>query len=151
MGEERARRQRELLAPHVAAADALITTAAVPGRPAPLLVTSEMVEAMRPGSVCVDLAAEQGGNIEGARPGEEITFGDVRIWGGANVASQLPVAASQLYATNVVNLLLLMAADGAIVPDLDDEVLAGCCVVHGGEVRHDATRALLEPELSEEA
>jgi NAD(P) transhydrogenase subunit alpha len=151
MGEERARRQRELLAPHVADADVLITTAAVPGRPAPMLVTRDMVAAMRPGSVCVDIAAEQGGNIEGSRPGEELAFGDVRVWGGANMASQLPVAASQLYATNVVNLLLLMAADGAVAPDLSDEVLAGCCVVHGGEVRHDPTRALLEPAPTKEA
>jgi NAD(P) transhydrogenase subunit alpha len=151
MGEERARVQRELLAPYVADADVLITTAAVPGRPAPMLVTRDMVAAMRPGSVCVDIAAEQGGNIEGSRPGEELAFGDVRVWGGANMASQLPVAASQLYATNVVNLLLLMAADGAVAPDLSDEVLAGCCVVHGGEVRHDPTRALLEPAPTKEA
>ncbi len=151
MGEDRARRQRELLAPHVADADALITTAAVPGRAAPLLVTRDMVAAMRPGSVCVDLAAEQGGNIEGARPGEEVMIGDVMVWGGANVPSQMPGAASQLYATNVVNLVLLMCADGAIAPDLGDEVLAGCCVVHRGDVRHDATRALLDPERPEEA
>ena len=90
MAEERSRLQRELLAPHVAGADVLITTAAVPGRPAPLLVTSEMVAAMKPGSVVVDLAAESGGNVEGAKPGEEITVGDVTVWGGRNVPSQLP-------------------------------------------------------------
>lgn len=146
MGEDRARRQRELLAPHVADADVLITTAAVPGRRAPLLVTRDMVERMKPGSVVVDLAAEQGGNVEGVRAGDETTLGGVALWGGHNVASQLPVHASRLYAANVVNLLLLMISDGEVAPDLEDAVLAGCCVAHGGEVRHEATRELLEEE-----
>jgi NAD(P) transhydrogenase subunit alpha len=144
--EDRAARQRELLAPHVATADALITTAAVPGRPAPLLVTKEMVAAMKPGSVVVDLAAESGGNVAGTRPGEEIDIDGVRLWGGRNVPSQMPGQASLLYATNVVNLLLLMVADGALAPDLSDEVLAGCCVTHGGEVRHAPTRELLDQQ-----
>lgn len=144
MTEERSRLQRELLAPHVAAADVLITTAAVPGRPAPLLVTSDMVAAMRPGSVVIDIAAESGGNVEGAKPGEEVTIGGALVWGGANVASQLPAQASQLYSANVVNLVLLMHSDGAVVPDFDDEIIAGCCVTHAGEVRHEPTRALLE-------
>jgi NAD(P) transhydrogenase subunit alpha len=148
MAEERSRLQRELLAPHVAGADVLITTAAVPGRPAPLLVTSEMVAAMKPGSVVVDLAAESGGNVEGAKPGEEITVGDATVWGGRNVPSQLPGQASQLYGTNVVNLLLLMQSDGELRPDFDDEIIAGCCVTHAGEVRHAPTRELLENEVS---
>jgi proton-translocating NAD(P)+ transhydrogenase subunit alpha len=143
MTEERARRQRELLAPHVADADALITTASVPGRQAPLLVTADMVAAMKPGSVVVDLAAEQGGNVEGSRPGEEFTTGGVLMWGGRNVPSQMPAQASQLYATNVVNLLLLMVSEGALRIDLADEVIAGCCVTHGGEVRHQPTGELL--------
>jgi NAD(P) transhydrogenase subunit alpha len=143
-GEERAARQRELLAPHVAAADVLITTAAVPGRPAPLLVTAEMVAAMRPGSVVIDLAAESGGNVAGSRPGEEIDTGGVQVHGARNLPSQLPGQASQLYATNLVNLLLLMVADGAVALDLSDQVLAGCCVTHAGEVRHRPTRELLE-------
>ena len=146
MTEERARRQEELLAPHVAEADAVITTAAVPGRPAPLLVTRDMVAAMRPGSIVVDLAAEQGGNVEGARPGEELTVGDVLLWGARNVPSQMPGQASQLYAANVVALIRLMVADGSLAPDLADEVLAGCCVTHAGEVRHVPTRQLLEEE-----
>jgi H+-translocating NAD(P) transhydrogenase subunit alpha len=143
MTEERANRQRELLAPHVAVADALITTAAVPGRPAPLLVTADMVAAMKPGSVVVDLAAEQGGNVQGSRPGEEFAVGGVLMWGGRNVPSQMPAQASQLYATNVVNLLLLLANDRAVKVDLDDEVIAGCCVTHAGEVRHPPTAELL--------
>lgn len=144
--QERTARQMELLAPHVAAADALITTAAVPGRPAPLLVTGEMVAAMKSGSVVVDLAAESGGNVAGSRPGEEIEVGGVRVWGARNLPSDMPGQASQLYATNVVNLLLLMVHEGAVAPDLSDEVLAGCCVTHGGEVRHAPTRELLEKE-----
>jgi len=148
MTEERSRLQRELLAPHVAQADALITTAAVPGRTAPMLVTEEMVAAMKPGSVVVDLAAESGGNVEGAKPGEEVTIGGALVWGGHNVPSQLPAQASLLYSTNVVNLLLLMQSDGELKPDFDDEIIAGCCVTHAGEVRHARTRDLLEGEVS---
>jgi NAD(P) transhydrogenase subunit alpha len=143
MTEDRAARQLELLAPHVAEADALITTASVPGRTAPLLVTSEMVAAMRPGSVVVDLAAEQGGNVEGAVPGEEVTIGGARVWGGRNVPSQMPAQASQLYASNVVNLLLHLASDGKLAVDLDDDIVAGSCVTHDGKVHHAPTRELL--------
>jgi NAD(P) transhydrogenase subunit alpha len=153
-GAERAARQMELLAPHVAAADVLITTAAVPGRPAPRLVSREMVTAMKPGSVVVDLAAESGGNVEGTRPGEEVELDGVRVWGARNVPSQLPGQASHLYSTNVANLLLLVVGEGSarerragpVVPDLGDEILAGCCVTHAGEVRHGPTRELLEKE-----
>jgi NAD(P) transhydrogenase subunit alpha len=143
MTEDRAARQLELLAPHVAEADALITTAAVPGRRAPQLVTAEMVAAMRPGSVVVDLAAEQGGNVEGAVPGEEITVGGVHVWGGRNVPSQMPAQASQLYSSNVVNLLLHMASDGKLTPDLDDDIVSGSCITHDGKVHHAPTRELL--------
>jgi NAD(P) transhydrogenase subunit alpha len=143
MSQERARLQRELLAPHVADADVLITTAAVPGRPAPLLVTRDMVAAMRPGSVVIDLGAEQGGNVEGSKPGVDVEIGGATLWGGRNVPSQMPVAASRLYATNVVNLLKLMIRDGTFSPDFTDEIVAACCVTHGGEVRHEPTRRLL--------
>jgi H+-translocating NAD(P) transhydrogenase subunit alpha len=143
MTVDRAAKQLELLAPHVAEADALITTAAVPGRKAPLLVTSEMVAAMRPGSVVVDLAAEQGGNVEGAVPGEEVMIGGALVWGGRNVPSQMPAQASQLYASNVTNLLLHMASDGKLNVDLDDDIVAGSCVTHDGKVHHAPTRELL--------
>jgi NAD(P) transhydrogenase subunit alpha len=96
MTEDRAAKQRELLTPFIAAADVLITTAAVPGRPAPRLVTAEMVKAMKAGSVIVDLAAETGGNVEGAKPGEIVEVNGVRLWGGKDVPSQLPFHASQL-------------------------------------------------------
>lgn len=128
MTEERAQLQRDLLAPHVAAADALITTAAVPGRRAPLLVTRAMVEAMRPGSVVVDLAADSGGNVEGSVPGDVVRLGDAQVWGGRNVAAQLPAPASRLYAQNVVNLVTLMTRDGVLDPDFDDDIVAACCV-----------------------
>lgn len=128
MGEERAQRQRELLTPYVAASDAVITTAAVPGRPAPLLLTAQMVEQMKPGSVVADLAAESGGNCELSRPGEDVVHHGVTIWGGRDVPSSMPVHASQLYARNVVNLLLLMTRDGQLDPDFSDEVLATSCV-----------------------
>ena len=148
MTEERAARQRELLAPYIAAADALITTAAVPGRQAPLLVTREMVEQMRPGSVVVDLAAESGGNVEGSVPGDVVRIGHAQVWGGANVPAQMPAPASRLYAQNVVNLVTLMTRSsdggGEFAPDFDDEIVAGACVPHAGEIRHEPTRQALE-------
>ena len=128
MTEERANRQRELLAPYVAAADAVISTAAVPGRAAPLLVTREMVEAMRPGSVVVDLAAESGGNCELSVAGETVDHNGVSVWGAKDVASSMPLHASQLYARNVSNLLLLMTTDGRVEPDWADEIVSGACV-----------------------
>ncbi|MEP6761578.1 MAG: Re/Si-specific NAD(P)(+) transhydrogenase subunit alpha [Sporichthyaceae bacterium] len=128
MTEDRAARQRELLTPYVADSDAVITTAAVPGREAPLLVTADMVAAMRPGSVVVDLAAESGGNCELSRPGEDVEHHGVLVWGGKDVASSMPVHASQLYARNVSNLLLLMTNEGEVVPDFEDEIVATACV-----------------------
>jgi NAD(P) transhydrogenase subunit alpha len=153
MTEERARLQMERLAPYVADADALITTAAVPGRQAPLLVTSAMVEAMRPGSVVVDLAAETGGNVEGAVAGEVTRIGNAAVWGGKNVPSSMPGPASKLYAQNIVNILTLMtskaegdSADGGGVfaPDFEDEIVTGSCVTHDGAIRHEPTRVQLE-------
>ncbi|MDP9821080.1 NAD(P) transhydrogenase subunit alpha [Nocardioides massiliensis] len=150
MTEERATRQRELLTPYVAAADALITTAAVPGRQAPVLVTREMVEQMRPGSVVVDLAAESGGNVEGSVPGQVVRIGAAQVWGGSGVPAQMPGPASRLYAQNVVNLVALMTRAGegeqppAFAPDFADEIIAGACVTHEGVVRHEPTRTALE-------
>ncbi len=146
MTEERAQLQRDLLAPHVSASDVLITTAAVPGRSAPLLVERPAVEAMRPGSVVVDLAAESGGNVEGSVAGAEIVVGGALLWGGLNVPSQLPVHASRLLAANIVNLVLLMTADGKVTPDFADEIVDGAAVTHDGVVRHTPTRELLEAE-----
>ena len=144
---ERSRRQQELLTPYLAECDVLITTAAVPGRSAPRLVTAAMLSAMKPGSVIVDLAAETGGNVEGSSPGEDLEIpvasGSVQVLGMKDAASTMPVDASRLYAKNVANLLLLMASEGEVVPDFDDEVVAGTCLTHDGVVRHEPTAALL--------
>jgi H+-translocating NAD(P) transhydrogenase subunit alpha len=149
MTEDRAARQRELLTPYIAAADALITTAAVPGRTAPMLVTREMVEQMKPGSVVVDLAAESGGNVEGSVAGEVVRLGNAQVWGGRNVPSQMPGPASKLYAQNVVNLVTLMTGkdddgQGVFTPDYADEILSGSCVTQGGRIVHEPTREAIE-------
>ncbi|KGA14919.1 NAD(P) transhydrogenase subunit alpha [freshwater metagenome] len=142
MTEERAAKQRELLTPYLAAADVVITTAAVPGRPAPRLVTGEMVSAMKSGAVIVDLAAETGGNVEGSKPGETITTANgVVLWGGKDVPSQLPYHASMLFSRNVVNLLLLMTKSvdgkptGEVIPDFSDEIIDAATLTHGGARR----------------
>ena len=142
MTEERAAKQRELLTPYIAKSHVVITTAAVPGRTAPRLMTQAMIDAMEPGTVIVDLAAETGGNVEGSKPGEVIvTSGGVRIWGGKDVPSQLPFHASSLYSRNVVNLLTLMTTgskDGAPVAlnlDFADEIINASAVTHGGQRR----------------
>ena len=142
MTEDRAAKQRELLTPYISAADVLITTAAVPGRAAPRLVTAEMVATMSPGSVVVDLASETGGNVEGTKPGEIITTSNgVRMWGGKDVPSQLPFHASMLFSRNVVNLLLLMTKSvdgkptGEVVPDFADEIIDAATVTMNGAKR----------------
>src|SRR3954449_841983 len=144
MTPERAQLQRELLTPYVAAADALITTAAVPGRTAPMLVSRSMVEQMKPGSVVVDLASEQGGNVEGSVAGTELNIGSALVWGGANVPSQMAGPASRLYGQNIDNLIRLMTRNASFDPDFDDEIVRGCCVTHDGTVLHEPTRELLE-------
>jgi len=139
MTEERAAKQRELLKPHISKSHVLITTAAVPGRPAPRLVTKEMYDAMAQGSVIVDLAAESGGNVEGSKPGEVITTDNgVKIWGGKDVPSQLPFHASYLYSRNVVNLLLLMTKEGVVTPDFSDEIIDAAALTHDGVKRKGA-------------
>ncbi|WP_138419064.1 Re/Si-specific NAD(P)(+) transhydrogenase subunit alpha [Sinomonas gamaensis] len=146
---DRGAHQRQLLAPHVAEADVLITTAAVPGRRAPLLVTRDMVAAMRPGSVVVDMAAESGGNVEGSIPGEDVAVatldgkGAVAVVGLKDAASAMAADASRLYAKNVANFIALMTSEGEAVPDFADEVLAGACLTYDGDVRHEPTAQAL--------
>jgi NAD(P) transhydrogenase subunit alpha len=139
MTAERAAKQRELLTPYIAKSHVVITTAAVPGRTAPRLMTAAMVDAMEEGTVIVDLAAETGGNVEGSKPGEiVITSKGVRIWGGKDVPSQLPFHASSLYSRNVVNLLTLLtkpASEGVAVSldlNFEDEIIDGSAVTHAG-------------------
>ncbi|AKU91881.1 Re/Si-specific NAD(P)(+) transhydrogenase subunit alpha [Vulgatibacter incomptus] len=132
------RQQQEILSAKIAAADVVITTALVPGRPAPRLVTAEMVSRMRPGAVIVDLAVEQGGNCELSVAGEDVVRSGVRIIGQENLAATLPEDASMLYARNVAEVASLVAKGGAI--DLSDEIARAMLVTRGGEVRCDAGR-----------
>lgn len=145
--EDFLRRQRELLSERVAAADVVITTAQIPGRRAPVLVTSQMVAGMRRGSVIVDLAADSGGNCELTRPGEVVEVGGVFVDGTTNVPSTVPLHASQLYARNVFNLFMNLYREGEIRIDFGDEVTRGCCVTHEGEVVHERARELMKAAL----
>jgi H+-translocating NAD(P) transhydrogenase subunit alpha len=147
MTPERAAKQRELLTPYIAKSHIVITTAAVPGRQAPQLMTQAMVDSMGPGTIIVDLAAETGGNVEGSKPGEVIvTKNGVRIWGGKDVPSQLPFHASSLYSRNVVNLLTLLtkpAAEGSALAlnlDFEDEIINGSAVTHAGAKRNGGAK-----------
>lgn len=146
MGEEFLKKQREIVARHVAAADVVICTALVPGKKAPTLVTKAMVEDMKPGAVIVDLAVEQSGNCELSSPGEDVMHGEVLILGPRNLPAETPVDASQLYARNVWALVkTLIQEDGSLTLDLEDEVVDGALLTHAGEVRHAPTREALEP------
>ena len=140
--EEFLRKQRQLIGEHIAKSDVVITTAAVPGRKAPLLVTGEMVKGMRPGSVIVDLAAETGGNVELTEAGKEVDVGGVTIIGTRNIPSTMPLTTSQLYARNVANLLLHLVKDGAIALDFADEITKGACVTHGGEIVNERAKQM---------
>jgi H+-translocating NAD(P) transhydrogenase subunit alpha len=150
LSEDRAVRQQELLAPHVAAADVLITTAAIPGRPAPLLVTADMVAGMKSGSVVIDLAAESGGNVEGVIPGQDLHVptragdGAVTLHGLKDAASAMATDASRLYAKNVANFLALLVEGGNLALAFSDDVVAGACLTHEGTVRHAPTAEVLE-------
>jgi NAD(P) transhydrogenase subunit alpha len=149
LAEDRARRQQELLAPHVAASDIVITTAAVPGRAAPRLVTADMVAAMKPGSVLVDLAAESGGNIEGSAPGERrpvaVTGGLATLIGVRNIQSDLSPDASKLFAMNCANFTALIVKEGELVLDFEDELVAGSAVTHDGRIVSARVAAAMEP------
>ena len=140
----RSAEQRELLAEHVAASDVVITTALVPGRPAPRLIGADMVASMRPGSVIVDLAAEAGGNCELTEPGTTVVRENVTIVGDRNPAAAMPYDASRLYARNVAELLGVCLNDGHVAVDPEDAVIAGCLVCRGGAVVHPAVLELVQ-------
>jgi NAD(P) transhydrogenase subunit alpha len=140
---DRQRRQVELLVPHVADADVVVTTALVPGIPAPRLVTEDAVEAMAPGSVVVDLAAPNGGNCALTRPGETVERGGVRILGPLNLAAEMPLHASQMYARTVAALVGEFVKEGAFRADFDDEIFRSACVAHGGAVVNERVRGML--------
>jgi len=139
--EEFYQRQREQLAKRVAAADVVITTALVPGQPAPLLIEESAVRAMRPGSVIVDLAAEKGGNCACTEADREVVVQGVRILGPTNLPSDLAFNASQMYAKNLVTFLLHLLRDGKIELDLEDEITRGALLTHQGEIANEAVRS----------
>jgi NAD(P) transhydrogenase subunit alpha len=141
LGEEQQRRQQQAMAEAIGRFDVVITTAAVPGRRAPRLVTTAAVEGMKPGSVIVDLAAATGGNCELTEPGQTVERHGVKIVGPLDLASEMPDHASQLYARNVQSLLeLLVSEEGELALNWDDEVLAGACITRDGEIVHDGAR-----------
>lgn len=135
--------QAERLGRAVAATDVLITTAAIPGKRAPVIVSADMVAAMRQGAVVVDMAAETGGNVAGTVAGETLTIGGVTLIGPVNLPSRLAVHASEMYAKNLYNFLAPFVRDGTLALDWDDEVLAGACLTHAGEIRHAGVRQAL--------
>lgn len=141
--EDFLRRQRELLGQHAAQADVVITTALIPGRRAPILLTREMVEGMKAGSVVVDIAAETGGNCELTEPGKVVVKNGVQIHGVINPAGMVPAVASELYAKNMTNLLGLLMTGGDLRPNADDEIVSGSRITFEGEVVHEATRKAL--------
>jgi NAD(P) transhydrogenase subunit alpha len=142
MGEEFLQKQRALLLKVIAESDVVITTAAIPGKKAPILVTAEMVHAMSPGAVIVDLAAERGGNCELTRPGETIEVNGVTILGPLNLSSEVPRHASQMYSNNVLAFLKLLIKNGALSLNLSDEIIAGTLVTHQGRVVQPFVRQL---------
>jgi NAD(P) transhydrogenase subunit alpha len=138
---EQQAKQQELMAEAIGKTDVVITTAAVPGRRAPILVTEQAVKLMKPGSVIVDLAAETGGNCELSEPGETVLRHDVKIIAPLNVPSTMAEHASQLYARNIESLLGLMINEGELKLDFDDEVIAGACITRGGEIVNEGAKA----------
>lgn len=142
--EEEKRKQQEVLDARIAAADAVITTAAVPGRPAPKIILRAALERMRPGSVIVDIGAEQGGNCELTRAGETVTYREVEVVGPVNLPAQLAYNASEMYARNLLNFLTPALKEGELAIDWSDEVFAQSCLTHAGEIRHEPTRKAIE-------
>jgi len=142
LSEEAHKREVEMLHKHVKDSDVVITTALIPGRPAPELVNEDMVADMKPGSVIVDLAAENGGNCTLTEPGCDFIKYNVRILGPLNVPSSMPIHSSQLYSRNVFNLLALMLTkDGEFNLNMDDDIVAGTLITHDGEIKHEAVKA----------
>ncbi len=145
--EEFYRKQQEMMWKYVSAADVVIPTALVPGQRAPVLITEEMVRGMRPGSVIVDLAAEQGGNCALTEPGQEVLKDGVVIIGPLNLPSTVPFQASEMYARAVTNYLAHLLKDAELYLDLDDELTRGPLVTHQGEVLHEVVKARLRAEV----
>ena len=142
--DEEKRQEVAVLAEHVIQADAIISTAAVPGRPAPCIISADMVDQMKHGAVIIDLAAESGGNCELTVPGEAFGHERVMIYGPLNVPAMLPVHASEMYAKNLYNFLSLIIRDGKVDPDWDDEIVTSATLTHAGEIRYEPARQAVE-------
>lgn len=140
-------KQAESLKKHLAICDVVITTAGVPGKPAPKIITKDMVAAMKPGAIIVDVLADMGGNCELTKPGETIKYNDITIIGPINIPSQLAIHASEMYARNLINLLCLMIKDNALNLDWTDEIISGSVVTHGGFIKNVAVQKLLGDKL----
>ena len=143
ISEAAKQRTQEVVAEHVKQADVVITTAQVPGKKAPLLVTEEMVAQMKPGSVIVDLAAEQGGNCACTDPGKDVLWNGVTIIGPINLPSSMPVHASQLYAKNLATLVQYLVKDNALQLNFEDDIINTACITHAGEIRNQRVRDIL--------
>jgi len=147
LDDEAIRKQQEMMLQAVAESDVVITTAAVPGKKAPILITAEMVRKMAPGSVVVDLAAERGGNCELTKPGETVVDGGVSILGPANLPAEIPFHASQMYAKNIATFLLNMIDDGQLKLDLEDEIVRDTLVAHDGKIANARVAEALGIEI----
>ncbi len=143
MDEQFYAKQREMMARVVSENDVVITTAAIPGKQAPVLVTEDMIKSMKPGSVVIDLAAERGGNCEITEPGRTVVKHGVTLVGEVNLPSTVPFHASQMYSNNIVNFLKLMIRDGAVDANVDDDIVQGTTVTRGGEIVDERVGALL--------
>ena len=141
--DDEKRQQAEKLGRAIADCDVLITTAAIPGKKAPVIVSADMVARMKPGSIVVDMAAETGGNVAGTLAGEKTWVGETLIIGPTNIPSRMPVHASEMYAKNLFNFISPFIKDGALALDWEDDVLAGACLTHGGELRHAGVKQVL--------
>jgi len=140
---EKQERQPELLKPHIEEADVVVSTALIPGRPAPLLINEAAVADMQPGSVIMDLAAPNGGNCARTETGEVVVEEDVRIYGPTNLPAEMPVHASQLYAKTISSMIQEFLEEGSFAPDFGDQIFDEACLTHDGEVRNDRVRNLL--------
>ena len=145
--EKKQEQQTELLVPHIGRADVVITTALIPGRPAPTLITEEAVQAMDAGSVIVDMAAQNGGNCVLTEPGETITRHDVHIIGALNLPAEVPVHASQMYANTLRAMVTEFSDADGVHLDFDDDIFKGACVTHQGEVVHERVKSILSTNV----
>jgi NAD(P) transhydrogenase subunit alpha len=148
MSDDYKRRQAELIAERIKDADFIITTALIPGRPAPKLVTEEMLKSMKPVSVIVDMAAEMGGNVEGTEPGKEVVKHGVTLIGITNLPATMPGSATQMYAKNIQTLIKHLVSDGKLELDFSDEITRGATITHDGKVVHEATAKALGIEVA---